>query len=824
MRCAVAEKGDKQYLFVVVPASKPAEPAPLPSLMDFGNEQDAKAPPPAQTLPQVDPMEGKYSPSHYFRYGEKVIPCEVDGNGNLHHSVDFSSMDFPSLKEAQRLGGPFSTFVEFPALFGFLLVDKVYFLVATQVEVAAELPFKGHIYHICATQWVPFELPGVLPPQMSSSDRGRLREFQDYVYYKGYYYSDDVDLRLPFPFVVTTDKSNSPDFNCDWSLHLRSGFNNASLRAACSVLIRGFAKENKARLADNSEMHFLLIGRQNTLNPGPRYLGRGLNNAGGAGNDHFYEYVMWRHYNADAVIYARHSILRGTIPVHWSTQTGVSFSEPAMIFSDTPQEVIRGSDKYFDNVFKRLDLLMKTDGQGPSEAEPHVRCINLLRSTSPQHPEHTLTKHFVAAIRSGEKSIKQAFPNGSLDVVHVDWLNIIRDYGINTAAAIFWERAMEFLVREGAGPSDSMMTVGLVRRDGFVNKLRVQNRFVRVNCADSLDRTNIGCYLTCMQISIAMAISLQVSAADFKDTTPVPPLQDFDENGVESGTVEYTPVPGARKIALPFISSWAEARDPKKIAPAIVRNLAELFVYNGDCVAMLYTNSAAMHGNILRNVCGLRSGASNAVIATQRKYENAFEDKKKFRSIELLLGRNKDLHFPSISRSFLLRPIPAERWKCALTIFGNPPGTREADIESAIRLTWDNEVTAWRLSNGLLPIESTALCMTITVEGNVEDRDAYMEAVKSQIAENDPDTEAALEHVKNEAWAIVEFDPELCAAIGAPDQVRLRGRLIVKGKPVLASSYSYNVQAAGENNGAGAMKSMGTQLKKGLKNFVRNLN
>lgn len=109
--------------------------------------------------------------------------------------------------------------------------------------------------------------------------------------------------------------------------------NGSYLRYACSTLLRGFASERVTTLRDNSKLHLLLLGRQNILNPGPRYLGRGLNGVHGAGNDHFYEYVMWIESSPSSssaplspIIYARHAILRGTVPVHWSTQLSVSLA------------------------------------------------------------------------------------------------------------------------------------------------------------------------------------------------------------------------------------------------------------------------------------------------------------------------------------------------------------------------------------------------------------------------------------------------------------------------------------------------------------------
>lgn len=471
-RCAIARMGETQYLFVVMPKQKSAAaqvsplPAPVPPPPPAPVIEDLfvfnSAPSPAPTfnpdpLPPIPPpaaaavplrSAAEYNPGDAWSEGSVVVPVVVTGNGELRRSLDFKKMEFDSLTQVYATCGPFDAVAEFYAVFGCLVLDRLYLLVATEIQCAVRLPFRGVIQRVMETSWVPFDLPGVAPVKTSPQDRTRLREFEEYTFRRGYYYSDEVDLRLQFPFFPGTELGSLPNFHCDWSQRLRDAFCAASLRPACSVLIRGFVDERVVAMKDRqTELHVMLLGRQSEVNPGPRFLSRGLNPEGGAGNEHFYEYVMWKRSLGDtAVTYARHAILRGTIPVHWTTQvSSMSISEPAMIFCPDKSEVLKGSSAYFENVFATLQWVMNVDSDGNTTRHPQVRCINLLRLVA-QNGEEVLAKHYLDAVRAAEPAVRQKFPRSSLDLVHVDWLNIIKEYCIHLLGVLHW------LPRETRGP------------------------------------------------------------------------------------------------------------------------------------------------------------------------------------------------------------------------------------------------------------------------------------------------------------------------------------------------------------------------------------
>ncbi|CCW64294.1 unnamed protein product [Phytomonas sp. EM1] len=835
-RCAIVKKNGEQHLFVVVPKPAPPPEPIIESLMIFDNIPEVKLESDVSASDSNGNTDGsKYVSGSAWRWGSKVIPLSVDDGGDFRVSTSFPKTEFESLDDVYSQCGPFDELNEYHTLFGSVVLDKAYILVASSIEVAVKLPFNGHIFKVLEAKWVPFVLPQVLPVKMSSTDRNRLQNFQFHYDSKGYYYSDDVDLRLQFPFIPSTDKAAPLDFFCDWSHHLRERFQSPSLQGACSMLVRGFVGERVCRLNGGFELHMILLGRQNHLNPGPRYLGRGLNDINAVGNEHTYEYVMWKQQDDMSVAYARHTILRGTIPVRWTSQPSMAISEPRMLFSPEKSDVIRGSSVYFENLFRTLHKMCRedtADASGVALPAPKLRCINLLRyNTSPD--ESALSRYFAESVGQAESVVKKLFPESTIDLVHLDWLTLTREYGVEFTITSFWQSAMSFLVGQDSSVNDSIMSVGVIKADTTVDRLMAQTRFLRINCADSLDRTNLGCFFTCLQLSIGMLLTLQVPFKGFAYTQPLRPIKDIIEvDSPNTYPTSFKPVSNdGHAVPKPFLNTWDEACDLERLPSAVACALAALFVDNGDCVAMLYTNSQAMHSNLLRWIGGTRSTGSNALIATQRRYENMFEDGEKFRNTELLLGRNYSLHFPSISPIFLTQPVAYSQWACTLVAIGFGNNTQAAEVEAAVRKAWDSGVVPQLAQRGKIPIESSALCLTITVKpenwGNLPD--AFAAAVQSPTNFASPqamdDEEKTNLTFRDERVAVIRFDPNLCCVVDAPALLQQYGYITIKGRRCALVQYSYPVQDTENTSGMSvAIKNVRATLKQGFKKFVRNLN
>ncbi|ESL09129.1 hypothetical protein TRSC58_03157 [Trypanosoma rangeli SC58] len=813
-RCAIGVKNGLQIIFVTLP--KPPDPSPAVDIEPLMFFDDALLPP----APPV--RENAARTTNKWDRGWDVVPLVVNGNGEMERWRSVGKGEFSSLKEAYEACGPFESLAEYLAIFGCILLDTLYLLVAKRVEVIASLPFGGIIQRVLSTEWVPLRIPDSVPLCLLPADRRRLGEFQQYSYERGYYYSDDFDLSYPFPFLPPATAGAAPTLYCNWSEYLRQPFRSHDLSEACSVLLRGFAEEAVVKLKNASSLHMLLLGRQNNLNPGPRYLGRGLNGNNAAGNDHFYEYILWKPNGDDSISFARHTILRGTIPVHWSTQIHRSMTEPTMIFSPNREEVLRGCDVYFEFVFRQLTLLINYDmGSAFMDAAPKLRCMSLLRQ-NPQNGEGVLARHFLAAVRKSDAVVRRLFHDAKLDLVHLDWLNLVKDYGVDMVTKTFWESTLEFLAPQ---ENEALATVGVLHSDGSVTRRSCQRRFLRVNCADSLDRTNLGCFFTCFQASISMLRSLEIELDHFVDQRPLPPLEGQDDDG-QCGLASFNMGGNQMTMGKHFVSTWYEARNPALCPVAVGRALSELYVHNGDVVAQLYTSSAAMHSNLLRNICGLKYTAHNAVIATQRRFENVFEDRSKFRSLELLLGRNKDIHFPSMSQIFLTRPVPLQYWSCALVALGVPLSVSSFDLAEAVRQALE-EIFFLTLpsDNGPSnPSFARGFCISLA-EDEAASHKEFLTAVGQVTFEQPPsmaeDDGAILQY--NERIAVIEFDHNRFDTSHVQRFLRARETLRVLNYSVVLAPYTYPIQGT-DGNSAGFVKKAANSLRSGLKNFVRGLN
>nr|CCC91457.1 putative synaptojanin (N-terminal domain) [Trypanosoma congolense IL3000] len=809
-RCAVCVKDGQHIIFVVLPRQPPPQPEEPEPLMFFDKPSPRKEP---------KPVSSNRIEWRKWSAGSYCVPLVVGERGDIKRCTTLPRTEFPNLREVYRDCAPFESFLEFPALFGCLRLDKMYFLVAANVGEVAALPFGGAITRVFKTEWITVPIPGSGQLLLSSGDKNRLKEFEQYSFEKGYYYSDDCDMRRPFPFVPPPG-DNAPRFHSDWSRYLRKPFTANGLEDACSVLFRGFAEGKEVFLKDGSSLHILLYGRQSNLNPGPRYFGRGLNEANAVGNDHVYEYVMWKHdIHRNHVLFTRHTLLRGTIPVRWSTHIGKTVSEPSMIFNPNKEEVLRGCDSYYSSVFTQLAAFINYDMEGRAmNVASRLRCVNMLRQ-SHHSSEEMLTKHYVEAVARSQPVVARLFPGSQLDLVHVDLLGLTKEKGTEGTTTIFWRT----LFASFPSSHGEFVTVGTVDEHGKVTHSSCQTNFVRVNCADSLDRTNIGCFYTCFQATLPMTFSLGLDLESFADQRPLPPLE--DQMKYDNSEDFMAQIHAWSQSPRDFVSTWQEGSNPLRFPVAIGRVLSELYVYNGDIIARLYTNSAAMHSNILRGVCGLKPATSNVVIATKRRYENVFEDKNKFRNIELLLGRNIDIHFPSMSRVFLQRPVPLDKWSCALLAVGVPSNIQCGEMEQSLRRAWDKWVVPKLKAQSLPLVSSEALTFAITTEeGDGEHHDEFLCAVKQLEFEQEQSVDEDVNVTQNnEHVAVIEFDEGFCRVLNAPLLLRENAILNFQSSGATFEPYTYPM-AVGNDSPRGIVQKAANSFRSGVKNLMRGLN
>lgn len=369
-----------------------------------------------------------------------------------------------------------------------------------------------------------------------------------------------------------------------------------------------------------------LITRKVKLNAGTRYTARGLNKMSSPGNECECEVIMlFRSKKEDARTARRvekftwlsYVWRRGTVPLWWKTTLNSKVGQPDIFIR--PEQPYQGCEIYYARLLERY---------GPNP----MFLFNLLRTDS-KSKEGNLSDNFRKSIEYSKQLISM-----DLELIDFDWHGNTRQKGVETAIAGLWALMEQPLAKTGFSSGfieleevDVPLAPWL---EGWQNcapsgkfalhtcKER-QTGVVRINCADSLDRTNCAGFFMCFQIVAEMG--RRVGAGFERSYLPklakLPPWSFF-------------------KCTLTQLTH--------ALSSAFITAIAEFFVSAGDVVSMLYTNSPAMHSAIIRDFSAkVASAPLNAFVAIKRRYQNVMNDKLRQAQYEMLLGLNREQYFPS---------------------------------------------------------------------------------------------------------------------------------------------------------------------------------
>ena len=174
-----------------------------------------------------------------------------------------------------------------------------------------------------------------------------------------------------------------------------------------------------------------------------------------------------------------------------------------------------------------------------------------------------------------------------------------------------------------------------------------QKGIVRMNCVDSLDRTNLASFFMALQI-----------AAELRRT-----IRGDDEKPF--------PLQGKEKT----LDAVKES-----LGDSLVGHLAEVFVANGDVCSLLYTNTQATHTDSIREMSTrLGKAQSNAMLSVKRRYHNTVSDTNRHNTILAFLGQAKHPVVPpllaSVHPACILSVVPHVKVKNAdpTTLLYVPP-------------------------------------------------------------------------------------------------------------------------------------------------------
>ena len=272
--------------------------------------------------------------------------------------------------------------------------------------------------------------------------------------------------------------------------------------------------------------------------------------------------------------------------------------DASIVISDKPYENI---DVYYKRIVDRYN------------SQP-ITIINLLR-TKDIHPEEgNLTTHF----RESLKVVKKLMAIDQLEMLEFDWHTLHKQEGVDKSVKKLWEMVSPKL--RAGGVTTGILRVSSHQTVVDMKLWKKQNGILRVNCADSLDRTNLICFFNSIQVVAEQCRQLGVSLCD--------PSGDFSESWK---ALDYT---------------LQQVRD--EFDSKLLLKLAEIYVNVGDVCATLYTNTLAMHTSPMREFAQhLGAAPNNTKLIVERRIQNVLKDKIRQQQYEMFLGLNVSRYFPS---------------------------------------------------------------------------------------------------------------------------------------------------------------------------------
>ncbi|EFC49945.1 SAC9 protein-like protein [Naegleria gruberi] len=511
------------------------------------------------------------------------------------------------------------------SIIGYTVIGSCgYLFICTKVSLDLVLPPNHHVYTIRETETIT--IPLTYPHRITKAEVKNCELMTEFQLKGLHFYCETYDLTRPFP--STHSPQDYTEEFC-WNIHLTESFRKIRMRSWCCVLLQGVARSsgpvkckekdeyilkrgreallNFNELLDSAEevnstesignVNLAIICRKSCLNPGTRYNARGLNDKSSPGNEYESEQILWRSYNGN-IMFSTFVWRRGTVPIHWRSELNNAVQDASIIISDKPYENI---DVYYKRIVDRYN-------------NQPITIINLLRSKEIHPEEGNLTHHF----RESLKVVKKLMAIDQLEMLEFDWHTLHKTDGTEKAVKKLWTLVSPKL--RGAGVTTGIMRVSSHGTVVDMKLWKKQSGIVRVNCADSLDRTNLICFFNSIQVLAEQCRQLGVSLCD--------PSGDFSESWK---SLDYT----LQQVKDEFDST-------------LLLKLAEIYVNVGDVCATLYTNTVAMHTSPMREFAQhLGAAPNNTKLIVERRIQNVLKDKIRQQQYEMFLGLNLSRYFPS---------------------------------------------------------------------------------------------------------------------------------------------------------------------------------
>jgi len=437
-------------------------------------------------------------------------------------------------------------------ILGYIVIGSTgLLLLAEKVRVSATLPGHHEVKTVAASKWhrIPLQQPETEPPSNMARDEQAkgIDKITTFPIDGAHYFCETLDITRPFP----SDRPvNQPSWEFVWNRWLSTSWRSIGLDFVCPPLLQGLLEARALDDFDGLRYHVALVSRRGRLHVGPRYKARGLNELAEPGNEIECEQIIWRvppgkHLRTGPVAWSRYTWRRGSVPLWWGVSIknqGIGEAEIKIKNNNT----FRGSRRYARRLQKRYmpnphldpDDSMLPKGQGDPSLQVPLVFVSLLRKGTPDkdRSETKLASAFdfvVGALRKEHRL--------PLTYIALDWHEMDKVLGHEGIVEAFWSQVKDVLPTHGfalgtitkigpdhtdpnALPSDDGRShpppaapkercLSMAGMGWQVRWFRQQRGIVRYNCADSLDRTNVGSFFGAVQVFVEQCRELDIAIA-----------------------------------------------------------------------------------------------------------------------------------------------------------------------------------------------------------------------------------------------------------------------------------------------------------------------
>ncbi|KAF5842707.1 SacI homology domain-containing protein [Dunaliella salina] len=438
-------------------------------------------------------------------------------------------------------------------------------LLAEKTRVSATLPGNHQIKTLVTTRWhkIPLQLwlqlqasaagtlqlgPQDVPPEAFFTQAQReehargVDKVTTFPLDGAHYFCDTMDVSRPFP---SERPPLQPSWEFVWNHWLTASFRSIKLGHVCPLLLQGLCEERQLNDFDGSRYHIAHISRRGRLHVGPRYKARGLNDCAEPGNEIECELLVWRPNPKEGapVPWSRYAWRRGSVPLWWGVQMrGSGLGEAEIKIKET--NTFKGTRRYVRRLQKRFTPNPRLDPYSPASSpqgppvppEPQasrevsaslpILFVSLLRKGTPERDrsEAKLASAFDFVIGALRKE-----HHTPISYIALDWHEMDKQLGHEGIVEAFWQTVRNILPAHGF----ALGTMTKVGKDDWdyqaedidpppsasgwgvqgpclsgcglgwqVRWLLQQRGLARYNCADSLDRTNVGSFFGAVQVDV----------------------------------------------------------------------------------------------------------------------------------------------------------------------------------------------------------------------------------------------------------------------------------------------------------------------------------